>query len=274
MQHKMHVTDVDHCRPGCDASLIVLPMATGPPMPRVRALNSPALRQGRAALRPLGTRLPCEVPPRTRRCPPGFAGVMVLRGLRKDRDEPRQRGHVDMAEQERGGDPVLQTRTGQEDGAQHPQRIHPQRPLAPVALLAALIPTLRTAHLGGLDRLTREARRPGGGCAPRCPAGPLAPGRDHLGPGPVVAPLDKLVRDRALGQHSMRPHGPLAPAPVQREDRGEDFPPIDLTRAPSSGARLGRWEHWCHDGPWLVRGICRICLATTLFLSHISALLC
>ena len=56
------------------------------------------------------------------------------------------------------GNPISQAGTGHEDGSQQPSCIDQQMPLAPVDLLAALIPTLGTAPLGGLDRLTLDAR--------------------------------------------------------------------------------------------------------------------
>src|SRR5947208_923970 len=91
--------------------------------------------------------------------------------------------------------------------------------------------------LGGLDRLAINARGTGGGLAPRCHTRAFAQGLDYFGPCPVVAPLGKVVIDRALGQHIMRQHVPLAPAPVEIENRIEDFRHVDLTRASSARAR-------------------------------------
>jgi hypothetical protein len=85
------------------------------------------------------------------RCHPGFEGVMVILRIRKDRDETRKIVHWDMAEQNRGCYPVIQTSAGNEDGDQHPQRIHHQMPLAPFAFLAAILPALGAPDLGGLD---------------------------------------------------------------------------------------------------------------------------
>jgi hypothetical protein len=76
--------------------------------------------------------------------------------------------------------------------------------LAPVDLLAALIPTLGTAHLGGLDRLTIDARSTRGGLASRGHTSLLAQGGDDLGPGPVVAPLGKVFLHRTLRQQVVR----------------------------------------------------------------------
>ena len=63
IKHKINVTDLDHSSTGFYTSLIVLPLATGPTMPSVRALHHPAFRQWREALRPLWTGLHFEVPP-------------------------------------------------------------------------------------------------------------------------------------------------------------------------------------------------------------------
>src|SRR5207245_2774464 len=146
--------------------------------------------------------------------------------------------------------------------------------LAPCDFLAAIIPALRAPDLGGLDRLTIDACGTGGRLAPRFPTRAFAQGLDHLGPCPVVAPLGKVVIDRALGEQIMRQHVPLAPAPVEIENRIEDFPHVDLTRAPSAWVLLGRRDQRFHDGPLLVREIRWIYLSRTTFLSHIGALLC
>ena len=48
---------------------------------------------------------------------------------------------------------------------------------------------------------------------------------------------------------------PLTPTPMEISYRVEDFPQIDLARASSSLARLGRGEQRFHEGPLLVRQI-------------------
>src|ERR687887_2765678 len=145
--------------------------------------------------------------------------------------------------------------------------------LAPLDFFATVIPPLGAPHLGGLDGLTVDARDTGGGLTSRCYARAFAQGRDHLGPGPVVAPLRKVVIDRALGQQIMWKHVPLAPAPVEIEKRIEDFPHIDRPWVPTAWARLGKWDQRCHDGPLLVRQIRGILLSRTVLLRHGRALL-
>src|SRR5438128_11968435 len=199
----MYVTDLDHSSTGFYASLIVLTISTGPAIPSVRALNHPAFLQRREAFRTLWTCLHFEVPPRPMRCHPGFEGVIVILRIRKDRGETWKIVHLDVAEEDRGRHPVIQTGAGNEDSDQHPQRIHQQMPLAPCDVLAAILPALRAPDLGGLDRLALNARGTGGGLAPRFHARAFAQGLDHLGPCPVVTPLGKGVIDRALGQHIM-----------------------------------------------------------------------
>jgi hypothetical protein len=61
---------------------------------------------------------------------------------------------VDVPEQERGRHSIIQPGTGNEYGQQQAQRIDQQMPLTPIDLLATIVPPLRAAHLGGLDRLT------------------------------------------------------------------------------------------------------------------------
>src|SRR5215510_10267272 len=72
-------------------------------------------------------------------------------------------------------------------------------PLAPVDLLATIIPPLRAAQLGGLDRLTVDAHDTGRGRAPSSYTRPLAQYRDHLGPRPIVAPLHKMKVFQSCG---------------------------------------------------------------------------
>src|SRR5712691_5073860 len=55
---------------------------------------------------------------------------------------------------------------------------------------------------------------------------------------------------------------------AQIANRIEDFPHVDLTRAPSAWALLGRRDHRFHDCPLLVREIRGIDLARKAFLSH------
>src|SRR5215831_14140668 len=63
MQPKLNMADLDHRHTRCDTALIVLTVAPIPPMPRIGALNHPALLQRRAAFHPLGTRLHLAAPP-------------------------------------------------------------------------------------------------------------------------------------------------------------------------------------------------------------------
>jgi len=57
-------------------------------------------------------------------------------------------------------------------------------------------------------------------------------------------------------------------------NRVEDFPHIDLARAPASLAWLGGGEERLHQGPLLVRQIGWIPLAGLGFFEHRCALLC
>ena len=166
----MYMTDLDHSSTGFYPALIVLTISTGATIPSVRALNHPAFLQGREAFCPLWTGRHFEVPSRPMRGHPGVEGVIVILRIRKDRDETREIMRLDVAEQDRGRHPVIQTGAGHEDGDQPPQRIHPQMPLAPCDFLAAIISALGAPDLGGLDRLALDARGTGGGLAPRCHA--------------------------------------------------------------------------------------------------------
>jgi len=139
----MYITDLDHSSTGFCTAFIVLAVPTVPAMPRVRPLNYPAFRPRRKAFRTLWTRRDLDVPPGTMLCHPGVQSVVVILLIRKNGHETRKVAGRDVAEQERGGHPISETGTGNEDGEQQPQRIDQEMPLASVDLLAPVIPPLR-----------------------------------------------------------------------------------------------------------------------------------
>ena len=130
-------TDLDHRSTGFYTALIVLTVPSVPTMPGVRPLNHPAFLQRREAFRALWTRLDLDAPPRTMLGHPGVQGVIVILLIRKDRHETRKVVWRDVAEQERGGHPIIEPGTGNTDSEQQPQRIDQQMPLAPFDFLAA-----------------------------------------------------------------------------------------------------------------------------------------
>jgi hypothetical protein len=71
---------------------------------------------------------------------PGLQRVGVILLLRKDRDETRKVVGRDMAEQDRGRHPLIETSTGEQDGQQQAPCIDQHMPLAPVDFLAAIVP--------------------------------------------------------------------------------------------------------------------------------------
>ena len=71
IQHKMHMTDLDHRRTRFDTALIVLTVAPIPPMPRVCALNHPEFRQRCEALYGFWTCFHLDAPPGPMRGHPG-----------------------------------------------------------------------------------------------------------------------------------------------------------------------------------------------------------
>jgi len=182
MQHKMSITHLDHSSTGLYTPLIVLTVPAIPAMPGVRPLNDPAFRQRCKAFRALGTHRDLDAPASTLLGHPGVQSVVVILPIRKDREETRKVVGRDMAKQDRGGHPIIETRTGDQDGQQQAQRIDQQVPLAPIDFLAAIVPTLWAAHLGGLNRLAIDARGAGRGLAPGFHTSPLAQGLDQLGP--------------------------------------------------------------------------------------------
>src|SRR6266852_5944727 len=112
IQHKMDITDLYHSSTRFCAALIVLPVPTIPTMPGVRPLNHPAFRQRRKAFRALWTRLDLDAPPGTMLGHPGIQSVVVILLIRKDRDETRKVVRRNIAEQDRGRHPIIETSTG------------------------------------------------------------------------------------------------------------------------------------------------------------------
>ena len=132
VEHQVYVTDLDHSRTGFCTAFIVFAVPTVPARPGVRPLNHPAFRQRRKAFCALWPHRDLDAPPGTMLSHPGVQSVVVILRIRKERHETRKVVGRDVAEQERGGHPSIETGTGNEDGEQHPQRIDPQMPLAPV----------------------------------------------------------------------------------------------------------------------------------------------
>src|SRR5262245_8362973 len=198
IQHKLNIADLDHRRTRFDTALIVLTVAPIPPMPRICALNHPAFLQRREAFHPLGTRLHLDAPPGPMLGHPGIEGMVVILLIRKDRHETWQVLGRDEAEQEWSRHPIIETRTRNEDRQHQAQRIYQQMPLAPFDFLAPIIPALGAPDLRSLDRLAIDARGTRGRLAPRCHAGAFTQNLYYLGPSPVVAPLHKIVINRAL----------------------------------------------------------------------------
>src|SRR5215475_4030869 len=246
VQHKMDMTDLNHGSTGFCRALIVLAVPAISPMPGVGAFNHPVWLQRDEATCARWTRLHFDAPASPMLSHPGVQRMVVILLIRKERDETWTGLGSDEAEQGWGCHPIIETSTGNEHGEQQPQRIDQEMALASLDFVATVIPPLGAPHLGGLNGLTVDARGTGGGLAPRCYTRAFAQGLNHLGPGPVVALLRKVVIDRALGQQIMRQHVPLTPAPVQKTKRVEDLPHVDLTRVPAAWTRLGSREQRYH----------------------------
>jgi hypothetical protein len=274
VEHQMSITDWDHSRTGFSTALIVLAVPAIPAVPGMRPLNHPAFLQGGEACRARWTRRDFKAPADPLLGPPGVQGVMVILLIRTQRAETRQGGWRDVAEQDRCRDTISETGTGHEAGEQHPQRIDQQMPLAPVALLAAILPTLGPPHLGGLARWALDADGARRGLPPRWHAGLLTSGLDHFCPCSGVAPLGKRGIDGAFGQPIVGEPIPWAATPVELEQRMEYLSPVHRARAPSPGARLGGWDQRCQERPLLVRQIGRIVLSRLHSMNHGRALLC
>src|SRR5262245_24645377 len=114
----MYMTDWYHSATGFYAALIVLTVAPIPATPRVRALHHPAFLQRHEALRARWARLHLNAPTGPMLGHPGGQGVMMILLLRNDRHETWTVVWRDVAAQVRGRHPIIETRTGNQDGQQ------------------------------------------------------------------------------------------------------------------------------------------------------------
>ena len=200
VQHKMSMTDLDHSSARFYSTLIVLAVPAIPAMPGVRSLNHPAFLQRREAFRACRTHLDFDAPPRTMLGHPRVEVVIMILQVGKNDLKARKIVRGDVAEQWRGRHAIIESCTGNEDGNQQPQRIDQEMPLTPFDCLAAILPTLGATPLGGLDRLALDADGARGGLAPCLHAALFAQRFDPFFPGPIVAPLGKVVIDGAFGE--------------------------------------------------------------------------
>ena len=143
MKHKINITDLDHRRTRFHTALIVLTVAPIPPIPGVRTLNDPAFLQWREAFHALWTRLHLDAPTGPMLGHPGVQGMVMILLVRKDRHKTWQVMGGDVAEQERGRHPIIETRTRNEDRQHQAQRIDQQMPLARIGKLNAILSPLR-----------------------------------------------------------------------------------------------------------------------------------
>src|SRR4029453_5404291 len=107
VQHQMDVTELDHCSPRGDCSLIVLAVSPVATMPGVRALNHPAFLPWRDAFRALRPCLHGQVPPRAMRGHPRVEVVMVILLISKNRDHTGKVLWIHLAEQGQGRYPII-----------------------------------------------------------------------------------------------------------------------------------------------------------------------
>src|SRR5215831_1444122 len=87
--HKMAVTDLDHGRPGCSPTLLVLTIPATSTMPGVPSLHPPEVRQGRQTFWACWTCLHVDAPAWTLLRHPSLQSGIVRLLICKDRDQTR-----------------------------------------------------------------------------------------------------------------------------------------------------------------------------------------
>src|SRR5258706_9734432 len=127
MHQKMYMTDLDHSSTGFYTAFIVLTVPSIPAMPGIRPLNHPAFLHRREAFRACRTHLDFDAPAGTMLGHPGVEGMMVILLIRNDRLQTRQILRGDLAEEERCGDPIIETPAGHQDDKQQPHHTDHQR---------------------------------------------------------------------------------------------------------------------------------------------------
>src|SRR2546425_12392671 len=115
IHHKMYMTDLDHSSTGFYTAFVVLTVPAIPARPGVRALNHPAFLQRREAFRACRTHLDFDAPARTMFSHPGIQRTVVILLIRTDRAETRKVVRRDVAEQDGGRHPIIETGTGKKD---------------------------------------------------------------------------------------------------------------------------------------------------------------
>src|SRR5215470_14370998 len=112
----MDVTDLAHSRTGFYSTLIVFTIPSTSTMPGVRPLNDPEFRQGRKTFCAGWTCLHFDAPAWTMLSHPGLQSMIGILLIRKDRDQTRKMIWVDLVEQKRCSDPIIEPSTGNEHG--------------------------------------------------------------------------------------------------------------------------------------------------------------
>src|SRR5882724_9222979 len=269
-EHQVQVAEVDHRSGRSWGALIVLAVPPRPAGPRIRALHHPAVAHGRETWAAWGTGLHCESPAGPIFRQPRVERRIIIFGSATDCLQAGTVVRTDLREQGRSGGAIVNLGARNQARQQQAQGSDQHMPLASLDFLAAVVAAVCAADLGGLHRLTSAARRAGRGLTSGCPADLRPHCRQQRGPGPLIAPLDKVGVDRALRQQILGQPVPLAPTAVQIEQRVNDLSHVHFARVPSPVGLRGRNQR-SQDSPLLVRQIRGIRLPILSFHRQVRA---
>ena len=118
VQHKMYMTDLDHCSTRFCTAFIVFTVPSIPTMPGIGAFNHPTFRQRCEAPCARWTCFHLDVPGRTMLGHPGIQVMVVILLICKDREETWKLLRRDAPQQDGGCYPIIETGTGDEDDDQ------------------------------------------------------------------------------------------------------------------------------------------------------------
>ena len=168
------MTKLNHGCTGRGLALLVFAVPSSSTVPGLGAFDHPTLPQGRKTGAPLGACRDFETPRGTMDGHPGVQIVMMVFIVPTDRREAWEGCGRDQGEQLRGRLAIIKPCAGNPHGNEQSEGVHEEMTLTALHFLAAVLPALRTADLGGLHRLTIDAESARGWLAAHSHAGLFA----------------------------------------------------------------------------------------------------
>ena len=168
VQPQRPMANVNHGSTGGGLSFRGLTVSSGTPVPGVGPFHHPALLPGGQAFAPFRTRLHCAAPVRSLGRHPGVKRVGMILTIATADHQARKVVWRACGQQHGGGNAVVDACPRAQDGHQQTPRVDQPRALAPLDLLAAVIPA---RGVGSRPACTRRGVRQ---AATSCAQGPAS----------------------------------------------------------------------------------------------------